>query len=390
MFDRRFSAAFPSLLAAIFLAGVAHAQQTLPMTGQWFRNSGPLVDIPINGGPVLCGGPVQTGCVNNFRPLNGGVPATSNATGQVKNDDGIGPATFTLPPDAFTQNLGTQIATVAVVPTVVQLTTQFSIHGPVTEAPGANPDRILRPNAWTGQTGRLAADFAWCPGTVMAGTPASAGPGVVGCTNPIPSIGGGAYNGLVKYTGGANAFGGTMALFLAGPGTVSVIVGTTGGIPLLGHSIIGGMMTQQGGQGYAAFDTVMLASGPINLGFMQSPTNMFITTSGPTVAAIPADKNYNWGFPFTTGTVFVQNVQTNQGQAGTTTISEMGSDSRTLAGVGNITLVAGSTVHRALANQDFAGLDIVVMNFLPEPGATLMLGASLAAIGALYRLRRRG
>jgi hypothetical protein len=117
---------------------------------------------------------------------------------------------------------------------------------------------------------------------------------------------------------------------------------------------------------------------------------MFITTSGPTVAAIPADKNYNWGFPFTTGTVFVQNVQTNQGQAGTTTISEMGSDSRTLAGVGNITLVAGSTVHRALANQDFAGLDIVVMNFLPEPGATLMLGASLAAIGALYRLRRRG
>jgi hypothetical protein len=211
--------------------------------------------------------------------------------------------------------------------------------------------------------------------------------------DPRPTIGGGAYNGLVKYTGGGAAFGGTMAMFLQGGGTVSVIVGTTGGIPLLGHSILGGGPgnIQQGGQGYAAFGTAMLMSGPIHLGFMQSMGSTgFITTSGPVVGAIPADKNFNWGFPFTTGSVFVQNIQLNQGQPGTTTLSVMGTDSRTAAGVGNITLVAGSTTHRKLANQDFAGLDVAVLNFLPEPGATLMLGASLAAIGALYRLRRRG
>ncbi|MEZ4292089.1 MAG: LPXTG cell wall anchor domain-containing protein [Myxococcota bacterium] len=62
----------------------------------------------------------------------------------------------------------------------------------------------------------------------------------------------------------------------------------------------------------------------------------------------------------------------------------------TSMGEGNITLVAGGLSHRVFANTDGGYLNVVHMAFTPEPGASMMLGGALLAIGGLYYgVRRR-
>ena len=39
----------PALLAVVLLTGMASAQETYKLTGFWYMNRGPLVDIPLNG-----------------------------------------------------------------------------------------------------------------------------------------------------------------------------------------------------------------------------------------------------------------------------------------------------------------------------------------------------
>jgi hypothetical protein len=104
---------------------------------------------------------------------------------------------------------------------------------------------------------------------------------------------------------------------------------------------------------------------------------------------MPPDNNKNWGQPWTTGTVTAQNKQ----PGGSTTLTGMGSDSRTVWGAGKITLVAGGTTRRVLAGQDYAALDVVTMTFSPPvpsmstPG--LAAGGLLVLLAACYLLRRR-
>jgi hypothetical protein len=256
---------------------------------------------------------------------------------------------------------------------------------------------VFEKSAWTvqGHTGRLSLSFGWCPGV-----------GGPNCTDPRPTINGntGPENGLVRYTNpGGNGFGGTMSMLTSTPpgvGAVWVVVGTGGGgTPLLLRQAFTGVGRQHPGAGYAVTDVDALATGPIFLGFMTSnqtpaqsgvsgPMNGLITALGPQVTTAPADNNTNWGFPWTDGTVFVQDIQTNMGAMATTTLSAMGTDTRTQLGAGNITLVAGGTSHRVGAATDFKAIDVVTMT-LPEPGQALMLGLSLAMIGGLYQLRRR-
>jgi hypothetical protein len=116
-------------------------------------------------------------------------------------------------------------------------------------------------------------------------------------------------------------------------------------------------------------------------------TLMFPTPGGGTVTVdlnkLPDDQIINLGFPFTTGTVEVRNTGTLQGQPASTTFTAAGS-LNTSMGEGNITLVAGGLSHRVFANQDSSVMNVVRLNFTPEPGPTLMLGVALAAIGGLY------
>lgn len=393
-----------------FFAASASAQYAVPMTGAWYQNRGPLVDIPVNGGVSICGATggtnVAIGCIGQagnppFRPSGGGIPDVGGQTVMVLTPGATPNALprISVPPSAFGQNLGIQNTHVSIIPTVVQLDTAFTLTGPALETAGPNPDRILEPNAATvqTQTGRLALSFGWCPGV---GGPA--------CTDPRPAVNGnpGPENGLVRYSNpGGQGFGGTMAMLTntpPGAGAIWVVVGTAMGpmnTPLLLRQAFSGMGRQHPGAGYAAVDTDALASGPIFLGFMTSnqspaqtglngPMNGLITFLGPQVNTAPADMNTNWGFAWTTGTVFVQDIQTNMGAMATTTLSAMGTNNLNQFGEGNITLVAGGTSHRAGAVTDFKAFDIVTMT-LPEPGQALMLGLSLSLIAGLYGLRRR-
>jgi hypothetical protein len=157
----------PSLLAMATLAcfaTAAHAQ--VPMTGEWFMNRGPLVDIPVNGGPSFCGGPPSTGCLGNLRPATGGIAGSGTVMVLTPGSTPSDPARFSVPTGVFTQMNPAQHTHVSIIPTVVQLDTQFSLNGPASETGGPNVDRVFEKSAWTvqGHTGRLALSFGWCPG----------------------------------------------------------------------------------------------------------------------------------------------------------------------------------------------------------------------------------
>lgn len=384
-----------ALVALMLAFAMAANARNLSMTGEWFMNRGPLIDIPTNGGQVPCGGGAPNGCMNNLKPILGGIPGAGSVVGVAP-----GPApTFTVPPDAFGQALGKQVAAVPFVPTVVQLSSTWTLMGPVTlsntKVPAPNRKAAFMKNAWLadpGQANRLQKSFTWCFGT---GAPPH------NCTNSTA----GPYTGQVKYNNSnPNAFGGTMAMILNGNGVVSVLAG---GPSLLGHAIAGPGTPgnpQHPGRGYASFDTDVLQSGPVHFGFMTNPPCTVtlpalpvgcgqVTSSGPVVGAIPADSQWNWGFPWTTGTVTAMNVQTNQGQGGTTTMTGMGTDSRTAWGAGKITLVAGGATRRKSQNADYSAVDIVTMTFAPPvpsmstPG--LAAGGLLILLAVGYAVRRR-
>lgn len=384
---------------AAFGFALSASAYNLPMTGSWYSNRGPLIDIPINGGPALCGpNNPMTGCMNNFRPAAGGVPGAGSVNvptpGSTPND----PASFTIPTNVFGQVQSSQTA-VSIVPTVIQLDTHFQIDAPLAASKGTHPDRVFKKSDWVGQSGRVAQHFAWCPGV---------GGGQVGqaseCLDPRPSINGNATpaSGLIRYTGGiTGGFGGTMGLLIQSvtPGHVWVFGGATGGgmALLIKLGLGGGPVTAQvNGDGYGVTRTIMLNTGPIYLGFMTSnqtplqtgivgPMNGLITSIGFTLPTpAPADQNRDTGFPWTTAHLFVQDLEA----GGAETFSQAGSDTRTQAGAGNITLVSGGTSFRVGAVRNTKHFDIVTMT-LPEPGAALMLGLSLGVIGGLYGLRRK-
>jgi hypothetical protein len=69
-----------------------------------------------------------------------------------------------------------------------------------------------------------------------------------------------------------------------------------------------------------------------------------------------------------------------------------GSDGRTPGGLGQLTLVSPTVVHTSLGAQGtFLVVASLTVNFVPEPGTLVLLGAGAAALGLLGRgrLRRR-
>jgi hypothetical protein len=428
----------------------------------------------------------QTGCLANFKPRDGGLeaPLTVGAATVPVTTNGTAPATFNIPPAIFEFNTAmvTDGAAVTINPTVISLTTNFAAIAPAatsltamsfmspggatltqvlnpqtsfmasrlnltpggalasvtqTTVMGANAvPNVLRAGAWTTQTGRPGADFSFCrggqTGFEAAGTHIKLG-GVLNCTTPNvtndPATGtfGKAYNGLVSYTAGPDAFGGTMMMLLDGGGRVAVFNGVTaitpgapgaGGTatttPKVCFSPIGqagatGFRNQITGAGFMFASSAFLQPGPCYRGLIQTPgqqiatlgpllptgtnTVMFPTPGGGTFTldlnVLPPDQNKNIAAPFTTGSVFVQNTGTNQGQPATTTLS-LGGSLNTSMGVGNITLVSGALSHRVLSNQNTSYLSYVRMvTFAPEPGASLMLGVALVGIGGAYWAMRR-
>jgi hypothetical protein len=403
-----------ALLVVLAVAGTAGAQP-FAMSGQWYMNRGPLVDIPINGGPTLCfdanGLADHNGCHDigavGFRPANGGIPGAASAISPM----GASPASFTVPPMVFAQNLGKQVVAVPVaLPTVLQLATDFNLMGPITACPtGVGPPnfgcpaaqipdtREFRANAWTMQVGRAAANFSYCPGA----------PGNPACTDPRPTVNGatGNFNGRVVYTGGANGFGGTMAMTITSTGGQShVSVATGSALSMVLHNPVAGMGSQAQGRGYAISDTAYLPPGPVHSTFtVPTPCPGPFTLVPPNCGQIGAqgaqtnvglaDTNTNVGFPWTTGTVTAQNIETLLGNPGTTTITGMGEDDRAGNGAGTITMVSGGVSHRVVSNQHFASIDAVTMSFGDKTPSMSPTGFAVAAVLMVlavgYAFRRR-
>ena len=199
-----------------------------------------------------------------------------------------------------------------------------------------------------------------------------------------------------------------MQMALGGSSDVSIINGipTGGGMVQVAHQRASGMGYQEQGGSYAFFGTAMFPAAPGHPGYKinfpctnalpPSPKGCSQIVSSPpstTTAALAAGKNYNWGMPWTTGTVTVLNTETIFLQPRTTTLTAMGSDSRDAMGAGNITLVAGGTSYRIQAEQNFAALDVVQMTIAPWAPALSPTGVALAgaliALSAGYILRRR-
>ncbi len=428
----------------------------------------------------------QTGCFNNFKPRAGGLnaPLTVGAGSVAITTNGTAPATFSIPPAIFQFNTGMQVSAAAntIIPTVISVSTNFAAVAPASTgltamsfmSPGGatltqvlNPQtsfmisrlnltpggavasvtqdtiaganavpRVLRAGAWTTQTGRPGADFSFCrggqTGFEAAGTHIKLG-GVLNCTTPnvtndqATGTFGKAYNGIMSYTAGPNAFGGTMMMLLDGGGRVALFNGNTAITPSapgaggtatttpkvcfapIGQPGAAGFRNQITGAGFLFASSAFLQSGPCYRGLVQTPgqqiatlgpllptgtnTAMFPTPGGGTFTldlnVLPPGQTKNLGAPFTTGTVFVQNTGTNQGQPASTTFTLAGS-LNTSMGVGNITLVAGQLAHTVLSGQNSSVLTYVRMvTFAPEPGASLMLGVALAGIGGAYAVTRR-
>ncbi len=424
-------------------AGSAQAQpRTFNMNGTWYLNRGPLVDIPINGGPTPCvGGQApgfranpQTGCQAGLKPANGGVPAV----GATVMATGASPATLRVPAGAFAQALPKQSAAVAFVPTVVQLATTFVLSGPDPSTVGAAGGSLLS-NAFSRDPNqsmtRAAAAFSWCP--LGVGPGCSAGITLVGttiggfpnpqCTGnrgpfkcvatvgqrtkpPSPAYHGGTYNGLIRYKPGVNAFGGTMGMLIGGSGVVSISggpLGTTGGINLAQHQLVGGVGggSQALGRGYSYVQLISFPSGNLFQGFtLNFPCTMpfppapagcsMIVGTGPTVGSVGADSNLQIGMPWTTGTVYAFNTGTNQGAPQTSLLTAMGSHDTTGLGQGTITVVAGGTTHRVGPNADFGSLETITFRIgSPKTPSTspagLAAGAVLMLLAVGYAARRR-
>ncbi len=397
------------LLGLALVAANTAAARTLSMSGQWFQNRGPLVDIPNNGGPTACGafagtpGVLQDGCVNNFRPANGGIPAAA----QTISVTGGSPANFSIVDNAAFGQVGgpANRATVPVngIPTVIQLASQFSLAGPaLTTALGGGGAAAFQANAWSNDPrqiadGRLVKNFTWCP-------PGGACTGGIGTSL-------GAYQAVIKYTEGPNAFGGTMAMMLSNTAVVSIRVATPAPSgPRVLHQLVGALgnppSPQMGGGGYANARTIQLNDGPLHLNYtVPLPcTSMFgqpiapvgcgiIGAQGPQIATLPGSQNKDWGMPWITGTVYLKNLGST-GPDSTTTFSVMGSDSRTGAGAGTITMVAGATSQRIPSSNHFASLEVVTMTFAPTATPALSAPAILALVSLMvlaggYMVRRR-
>lgn len=399
---------FVTVLLAFAFSQGASAGQPYSFTGSWYLNRG-LIDLPINGGPVACAGNASTGCVGGFRPSLGGIPGSG-----VLSQTGAGPASFTVPVHAFGQALGPQKIGV---PTAVQLATSLTYDGPAdgAQAAAAVPTFIVaqpavfQKDAWSndpGQAARLAAAFSWCPGVV-------GGPACPIGTSATPA----AVQGIVKYTPGPNQFGGTMAMLASGSGVLSSVVGTFTTFTAMGAPTMTPLLArrpftmmnlpQNPGVSYIYTNTLVIQSGPIHIGFMTSVGGL-ITATGPTQTTggapmspvlHPGSTSIRWGLPWTTGTVSVMNTEMGPGASiVTTTLTAMGSDARTPAGRGALTMVAGGTAHRVLTGQDIAFLDVVTFEFsdvtnlpsLGAPGLVTLVVVLTLTIGMANRRRFSG
>ena len=277
-----------------------------------------------------------------------------NGWGVVDVVSGTGPASMMVA-QSFFQNDGTSFRVFSAVPRVAQVTSSFTSF---------NLSETL-------QAGGGPGSFTFCPGV---GNPVNPN-----CTSPSQATGG--LNNFLQYTAGPNQFGGTFrVLQQLLRASVSIRVATN---PSQFSHQPGDTLPRNWPGGAPASSTQLIqrlgaeiTSNPV-LGPFGS-----IQTAGPVVGTgTVVQTSINTGFPATTGVV--RRRDTNPSPF---TFTLTGSDARTPAGSGQITLV-GSGVALAATGNTF-GREIEV-TLVPEPTTTAMFAAGLAGLAGLYSQRRR-
>ena len=290
----------------------------------------------------------------------------------------LGGPDITVPANIFNANGGALFPLAGM--NLVQLSTMLDAMGPA-----------FAGMFFDGAKGSRPGNFAWCPNAAMGG-------GVLACPNGNFNAGIGR-PGIIRYTVGVKQFGGTMQMLLIGGGEVSVIVAGTamGGVDILHNPFGGGGSSndQEAGGPFKNTGTVMLAAGNITRQVSMIPPGV-ITMPGPIVGMGPAEFNYTTGFPWTTGMVQGSNptAVTIFPPSGTM-FTGTGMDSRTMAGAGNIVMVAGGITKRSVAGQSYIHLDTLNMTMVATNPVPAMSGGAFAAVALVvllsagYMLRRR-
>ena len=222
--------------------------------------------------------------------------------------------------------------------------------------------------------------FTWCPGNPNCLNIASA---------PAQT------KAIIKYSGGGNQFGGTMAAVIrssAGhPSNLAIkpAVGATG--PVF-FQILAGSGSQPTGRGYAQLIIDYPMNGPKFAHHMEGVVNgqHLITSVMTQLPSGPGLTHYNYGFPFTTMRVLARNTGTDLGNPMATTLSAKGFDELTSMGGRNIQLVAGGVgVTSPLGNHGPTPEIASMALTLPEPVASIQLLAGALGLIAIAAWRAR-
>jgi hypothetical protein len=294
--------------------------------------------------------------------------------GSSVSQSGASPAQLTIPASAFATT-GTQFRIFPTIATLAQLISSFTSQNVVaTMAAGGGPA-----TASVGGT----VGFCWPIGA----TPNPANPG---CLSPAQGLG---QTGVMRAIpiAGKSQFGGTFKLLQKRSGSIARAINFT---PLsIKLSPFTNTRTELAGAGKGNGLATSPNTGPeparggfqISVGGALHPTLGYITQPGVVISTGPPPPvALGMGMAMTTGKVTAKDLVPVQ-----TTQTTTGTDSRTPAGSGMITLIGGS-VNWPASNPDmpFERFQRLTMN-LPEPTATAGLAAGLACLLGLAWLRGR-
>ena len=357
---RRFAGQIAAALFVVLFAGTSSAATFSVATSgsnlTWQTGSSQIL-------PVLGNIPTSVGGNPAFRWRPQGYPTIMGT--------GASPVSLTIGSGLISQPGYTAILPIPSIPSYVQFTTGL---GAV--APQAGSTAMFAPGPKTSRP----ANFSWCPG-------ATANPA---CTTVLTGGSQGTRPGIVKYTAGANQFGGTMRVFNTGAFSWYSVVSTIPTYKVRLNNEAGGTADIAAGPGYSNY--VQETAGAGDRVFASPPmvptyygAYSIITDPGTEVSTLPNSGSFGWGFPFTTGMVYLQAPFPSPGPY--ITISQTGYDNRTPAGVGNISMVAGGLVGSP-AGVFVPQIVTFTMN-VPEPTRVAMLAAGVAFIGLVGFVQRR-
>ncbi len=311
--------------------------------------------------------------VGNLPTASGGVPSLQWRPNGYPTIMGTGsnPVSLTIMSGLINKAGYTAILPIPSLSSYVQFTTGLGAMAPATGSTA---------NFFPGAKTSRPANFNWCPNA--AANPA--------CTTVLTGGSQGDIAGIVKYTAGASQFGGTMRVLNTGPFSWYSVVSLLPTYKVRLNNEAGGTATIAAGPGYSNY--VLETAGAGDRVFASPPlvptyygAYNIITNPGTEVSTLPNQASYGWGFPFTTGMVYIQAPAL--GSAAYQTISGTGADNRTPAGVGNISMVAGGLLTSPGGTTIVPQIVTFTMN-VPEPRRVALLGSGIIGLIGLAAYRR--